>query len=867
MKPTPPHNVLKFLRWFCREDYLDEVEGDLVEVYENEYKISPTKAKWHLHWNVLRHFRPAFIKTLIPHQTSTTMLQHNTLLALRNFRKYKSSFLINLVGFSLGLACALFVYLWVSDEIALDNYHAKGNRLYQVLYTFPTATGIRTIEATPGLLSQAWREELPEVESAVSVIPSDWFGDGGVLKYESKAKGIVFQYVDNEYTDIFSLPLIQSSNEKLFKDKYSLSISRSIAEALFKTPANAIGKVIEWDKGRFNGEYTITSVFEDVSPLSTIQFDALFHFDLFMDKYPHNREWQNSDPSTFVVLKEGTDINSFNDKISQYKQLKGVKREGSLSIHRFGDLYLYGNFENGQQTGGRVTYVKLFSIVGLLILIVASINYANLSTALAVKKAKAVGIKKIIGANRRSIASQFLIETILTSTLSLLIALGLVYLLIPEFNQITNKSISIVFTHELVLGIAVIWMGTIVLSGSYPALYLSGQKVLNMIRGSFYRGGRELLTRRVLVVFQFTITCLLMVFVVVVNRQMDYVQNKELGYQKNNIIYFDNIDKLQNGRDNISYYTAFKNELSQIPGVLGSATYHHDMMGEHGGTTGIKWPGKDPSNPIFFSSLEVDPNYLEVLELEFIAGENFKEQPSSYQDKVILNEKAILAMGLSNPIGEIIEVWGKPKIIVGVVKDFHYESLYKDVRPLFFLPNPFYDNTLVKLKSENIRMTISEVEKVYKKFNPDAPFEFDFWDNKYNSLYEAEQRVASLSKIFTVLTITISCLGLLALVSFSSEQRRKEIGIRKILGSSVLRIVTLLSVDFTKMVLTAIFLALPIGYFVANEWLSSFAYRIDLTWWWFVLSGLLALLIAWLTVGVQTLKAANINPVECIKDE
>ncbi len=878
MKPSPPLFALKFLRWFCREDYLDEVEGDLIEVYKKQHEQSSPKAKWKFIWSVISHFRPEYIKAfqLSQNSNSTAMIQHNILLAIRNFRKYRSSFLINIIGLSSGIICALLIYLWVTDELSIDRFHENDKRIYQVMSNIPIPGDTLTSPSTPGLLASTLREEFPEVQYASSVITPDWYDtDHGIASFEEQSIKALAQLVEPDYLKIFSWEFIAGNRNEVLNDKYAVAISDEIAMTLFGNIESALGKTVEWDKGRISGKYHVTGVFKKLPSNSTAQFDLLMNYKIFYDQRKKNLDnWGNGNPDTYILLAEGTDINQFSAKISGLKRRKlTAQRDGknigaiaSLFPIRYSDRYLYNNYNNGIQTGGRISYVKLFSLIAVFIIIIACINFMNLATARASRRLKEIGIKKAIGANRSSIIAQFLAESTMITIISIVIGLLATLLLLPYFNNLTSKQLFVEFTLESSSALATLTILISLFSGLYPAFYLSRFMPSSILKGSLLSSGiksaiSEKLIRKGLVIFQFTISMMLIVSVIVVYQQINLVQTKHLGYNDDNVLAIAATSALEEDP------SSFINEIKNVSGVLGTTTFGHDFVGDVGGTSGVSWPGRLPDQRIEFGNLEVDYNWVELLEIEMKEGRSYTNQFNAESDNIILNETAVKAMGLVDPIGTTINVWGDDRVIIGIAKDFHFKSLYEEIKPCLIQLYPNLSNILVKVNSNGIANTISELEKAHKKHNGGLPLEFSFIDDDYQQLYESERLVAKLTNYFAVIAILISCLGLLALAAFTTEKRQKEIGIRKVLGSSVGNIVKLLSADFTKMVVVAIMISIPISYFLAEEWLSSFAFRIELAWWWFALSGMAALTIAWLTVSLQTLKAANLNPVDCLKDE
>ena len=568
-------------------------------------------------------------------------------------------------------------------------------------------------------------------------------------------------------------------------------------------------------------------------------------------------------PLTFIALKEGTDVKTIQSKkIAGLIQRKKVADgdEEILFTRKFSDRYLYGKYENGIQAGGRITYVRLFSIIACFILLIACINFMNLSTAKATRRLKEVGVKKAIGADRKALISQYLSESFLVTFIALGLALVFVKLGMPTFNEITGKSLILAWNTPLVLAGLGITLLTGLIAGSYPALYLSRFDPASIFKGKIIKSIGELYARKGLVVFQFALSIMLIVAVVVVYEQIQLIQNKNLGYEKDNIIVLQKRGNLEQD------LATFLNEVKNITGVVNASTIDGDLMGNYGYTTSMNWEGDDQeNNPVRFGTMIVGKDIIETLGMELLAGKDFTE--SNDFGAYIFNEAAIKAMGMKDPVGKTVKRRGDEHRIIGVIKNFHFESLYEEVKPCYLRLGTYGNNILVKIKASQEQTTLAALKKHYTSFNPDLPFEYRFLDENYQQLYAAEQRVATLSKFFAGIAILISCLGLFGLAAFTAQRRKKEIGIRKVLGAGVWNITQMLSTDFTKMVLTSILIALPVSFWFAQNWLNNFAFKIDLQPWFFFGAGLLALTIAWLTVGIQTVKAANLNPTEALKSE
>jgi putative ABC transport system permease protein len=801
------------------------------------------------------------------------MFQNYFILFFRNIKRDKHSFFINLIGLSTGLACALLIYLWVNDELHIDKFQGKGSHIYQVMQNSPSANGIVTFEPTPGLLAKTMMEEMPEIEYATSVVPASWFDQKGILSVGKNSLKTDGQFVGNDFFKIFPFKLIMGDSNRILADDHAVLLSDEMAMKLFNT-TNVIGKSVEWAQEDFNDTYMVSGVFKTPPANSTAQFDLLLSYGLFLKKFPKLQNWSNSDPDTYIALKKGTDIKQFNAKIANYLKSKDKNSNVTLFVRRYSDKYLYGKYENGIQSGGRIGYVKLFSLIAIFVLFIACINYMNLSTAKASRRMKEIGIKKAIGSNRKTLIGQYLSESILIAFLSLMCAGILVALFLPQFNMITGKKLYLALNMDLVFPVLGITLFAGLVAGSYPAFYLSGFKPIDVLKSKLHTSPGELWVRKGLVIFQFSLSVVFIVGLLILTKQVEYTQTKNLGYNRNNVIYFSMQEKAINNSGDDG--TAGKPEketatvLSRIkstPGVVNASTFWQSIVAQHGSTSGVSWDGQNEGDKLNFACLNVDYDFIETLGINIRDGRAFSREFGTDDSAIVFNETAIKSMGLTDPVGKTVKLWGKDRQIVGVVKDFNFESLHNKIGPLFLILEPQLNNFIVKISSAVPLETIDRLRGIYKEYNPEIPFEFTFLDTDYQVLYQSERKITTLSKYFAGIAIIISCLGMFGLAAYTAERRRKEIGVRKVFGSSQLSIFYLLSGDFTKQVLVSIVIALPISYLIAKHWLNSFAYRINLEWWLFLGAGLIALFIAWLTVGTQAVKAANTSPSQCLKEE
>jgi putative ABC transport system permease protein len=793
--------------------------------------------------------------------------------AWRNLIRDKQFSFLNLLGLSTGLASLLLIYLWLSGEWSIDKFNEKDKRLYAVMKTTPNSDGTFSMYgSTQGQLANSMAAELPEVEYAVAVRKERM----GVISTTDKHIKAQPQFVEKDFFNVFSYHILEGNTAKAMSDKNGVLLSDKLAMKLFNTTKNIIGKRIDWNgNGQFDGPYRVAGVFEAPPANASDQFDFLFSMNLYAEKESGGMGdlsfWGSNMMNTYIILKKGVDADQFNRKIRDFTKAKIkslypdnavlAKYEGDLFIQRYSDRYLYNNFVNGAQSGGRIEYVKLFSIIAFFILMVACINFMNLSTAKASRRMKEVGIRKVVGAGRRSLIFQYLGESMLMAFISLLFAILIASALLPAFREITGKEIAVHFNANIVLTIIGVTILTGLIAGSYPALYLSGFKPVLILKGKLISTSGESGLRRGLVVFQFAVSVILIISVIVVYQQMKLIQNKNLGYNKDNIIRFSNQGKLKES------LSPFQSELKKIPGVISVSGADGDFLGKAGHSGGgINWEGKNPNLGIEYYGVGIDYGFIELMNLQMAEGRAFSNNFAD-SSSVIFNQSAIAAMGLQNPIGKTVSLWGKKKQIIGIVKDYHYESLYNKIGPAFLTCSQNTSHILVKIKAGTEKETIAGVEHLYKEFNEGLPFDYKFLDDDYLALYSSEQKVAILSKYFATIAILISCLGLFGLAAFTAQKRQKEIGIRKVVGATVGNVLMLLSKDFLRLIMIALLIAMPLAWWAMNKWLEGFAYRVHINAGVFIVAAMAIILITLMTISFQSIKAAIANPVTSLRSD
>ncbi len=783
------------------------------------------------------------------------MFRHFLLLVFRSFSKFKTTFLINLAGLSSGLACAMLICLWVTDEWQMNKNFRHDARIIHILGQHHQDDGIKTAMQTPGPLADELKAAFPEVEYAVASRPP-----GSMPKFTISTGQESFKarhmFAGRDYFKVFPFPLADGDPDKVLVASDAILLSESMAMKMFKTTENLIGKPVIWQQEH---QFTITGIFKDLPSNFSEQYDYLLSYDVYLKNF--NVHWDNHNVQTYVLLRPGADTVQFNAKIKGLLQQKVPESRVTLSSQPHTDTYLFGKYANGVQDGGRIEYVRLFSLIAVFILLIASINFMNLSTARASRRMKEVGVKKAIGAGQASLIFQYLGEAVLLSLISLGVALLAVYFILPFFNTITGKSLSLFTDMRVLFFLLLLTLATGLLAGSYPALYLSGFRPAAVLKGQYTSSLRELWVRKGLVVFQFSISIVLIFAVIVVFLQLQYVQHKNMGYDRENVVYFFKEGKLkENSRQ-------FLERLRELPGVVSAANATGNVTSHWGTTTGVEWPGKSKELNMEFGCQAIDVGLIETMGMQMVKGRSFSADFPTDSTGVIINEVAAAAMGMQDPVGKEINFWGEQRRIVGVVKNFHFRTVHKAVTPWVYYFSPHQAGAvIVRLAPGDMKAAIARIEALFREMNPGSVLELNFIDTDFQTVYQTEMRVGVLSRYFAGLAVIISCLGLLGLAAFTAERRMKEISIRKILGGSSAQIICLMSADFTKLVLVAILIALPVGYFVARSWLDTFAYRIELQWWYFVLAAILALLTAWLTVGSQAVKASRVNPVKHLKD-
>lgn len=851
----------RILAWFCSGDFLEEILGDLYE-YREELQEYPSWQRGFRFWFQAFHFiRPSLAKKIIDMQKLNylSMIAHNFTITFRGFRRHKSSFMINLIGLSTGFAAAILVFLWVYDEWSVDKFNQEDDRLYRVMANFELSDRIVTWHYTSGKLANSLTETFPEIEKA-TFFNNHYHVPRGAVKSPNGYLEITGHFAASNLFDVINYELVHGNPATALIDVKSVVISTLLAEKLFGSADEAMGKPMEWENRYFNESLTISGVFNPPPKNATRQFDAIVNYQKLVHRDRWAGEWNGGYAETLLLLRPDVNVDEFDGKIHDYMDEKIGNEKFTLFLQPFSNYYLYGDFENGELQGGRIEHVRLFIIIGTFILLIAAINFINLTTAQASIKLKEIGVKKALGGSKQQLMFQFLQESVTLAMFGLIVALLLVYGAIPVFNAIAGKELTL----DLLLIGPYAFGGTLLLgllAGVYPALYLSSFGAISVIKGKLTTDGSQWI-RKVLVVVQFSISVIFIVEVIVIHRQLDFMEQKPLGYNRANLLTF-------TGRGGTGVeIQSVRNRLEQVPGVVSVANMAGSFLWGQDSGSGYIWESEDNANYLF-KSPKMGYGTIETLEIKLLQGRTFEALRNDDKTKVIVNESAVKMMGLKDPIGFQLgygEGLSKREII-GVVADFQYGSMHQKIEPVLIRFRDWGRDFLIRIEPGQELRVLEKVEAIYRDFYPKYTFNGKFLDDSYRALYDTEQRIGGLSGYLAVLAILISCLGLLGLATFTTARRVKEIGIRKVMGCETWRIIYLLTSDFTKMVLIAILIGIPFSYLAGAKWLENFAYSIDLEWWLFVLSGLLALLIAWFTVGIHTIRAATANPAEALRDE
>jgi putative ABC transport system permease protein len=794
------------------------------------------------------------------------MIKNYLKTAWRNMLRNKATSFINIGGLSVGMAVALLIGLWIYDELSFDRYHDNYARIAQVMQSRTYNGEVVTSSIIPMPLGKEMHTTYGNNFKHVVLSSFAW---NHILATSNKQLLKPGNFMEPDAAEMFTLKMLKGTRSGL-KDPSSILLCESSAKALFGH-ADPINKILKMDNKM---SVKVTGVYEDLpqnTTLSNLAFIAAW--DLYYIADPNLKksqgDWGNSSYQLFVQLTDNADVSKVSAQIKNAKLNKvdkaDAKYKPAIFLQPMSRWHLYSEFKNGVNTGGEIQYVWLFAIIGIFVLLLACINFMNLSTARSEKRAREVGVRKVVGSLRGQLILQFFVESIAIAFIAFIFSLVLEWLALPWFNQIAGKQMSILWDSPL------FWLGCIGFSlfvglaaGSYPALYLSSFNPGKVLKGAFRIGRLATIPRKVLVVVQFTVSILLIIGTAVIFRQIQFSQNRALGYNKNGLIALE-----MNSAEIHNHFQSFRNDLLNTGAVIDIAESGSPTTGVYNNGSGFKWNGKDPNMTDDFALIGASFQYGKTVGWELKKGRDFSSAYPSDSSSAILNEAAVKYMGLKNPVGETIDWWGRKLNVIGVVKNMVMQSPYEPVKQtIFFIDKRSGDFLNIRMNPRlSVQTALSKIRATWKLYSPSEPFDFKFADQEYQKKFADEQKIGTLSSLFSSLAIFISCLGLFGMAIFVAEQRTKEIGVRKVLGASVFNLWRMLSQDFIVLVVISLLIATPIAYYLMHSWLQHYTYHTILSWWIFAATGLGAVLITLLTVSYQTIKAALMNPVKSLKTE
>jgi len=789
------------------------------------------------------------------------MIRNYFKIAWRNITRHKAFAAINIAGLAIGMAGSIFILLWVQHEQSYDRFHKNANEIYRIVGN----AGDFKAAITPAVMAHELKAKIPAIKNTTRTTQfSLEMFEVDNRKFEEKR----VLYADSTFLQVFSFPLVKGDPATALSRIDGVVITEDMAKKYFgdKDP---MGKIMK----RGNNENSVvTGVLANIPGNSHLQFDCLLPMAFLArtNSDLKNGRWDNFDFYSYLRLDPNfkptpealVSINKQMDDIYKSHIDEAILKV-NFQLQPLTDIHLYSSYNMDVPGHGNIQYVNILFVVAVFILAVACINFMNLATARSARRAKEVGLRKVAGADRKQLIGQFLGESMLISFIALLIAVGIVFLLMPWFNELAGKKISVGLPDfKFVLTLLGIALLTGLLSGSYPALFLSGFQPVKVLKGNMKKMGGNVIFRNSLVVTQFVVSIILLAGTAVVYKQLSFIRNMNLGFEKSNLLYTHMTGEMWSKKQ------ALNAELKQNPLTENFCFTNLLPTNLISGTTNVQWEGKDPNSQIVFPTLFVDENFSDVFQIKILNGRHFSKDFTD-SNSVILNEKAVQAMGMTTAtaVGKQISLWDKKRNVVGVVQDFNFKPIQQPIEPLIMGLNNRGGIAVIRTQAGKTQETIKALENISTKLNPTFPFSFGFVDQDLAQLYKGEQQMGSLFNVFSILAIFISCMGLYGLSAFMAEQRTKEIGVRKVLGASVLNVVYLLSKGFTKLILIAMVIALPVSWFAINSWLKGFAYRVDADWILFVAASLTALAIAWITVSYESIRAALANPVKSLRTE
>ncbi|MFC2133182.1 ABC transporter permease [Bacteroidota bacterium] len=846
----PPGTAVILLKIFLRTGLKDQCLDDFEEMFQYIAEDAGIKHAKRWYWTHMLKSIPKLVSNSF--QWGVSMFINYFKITFRNLLKNKGYAAINIFGLAVGIACCMIILFWVQDEFSYDNFHLNKSDIFRVIQQWNNKPDLPGQDWIPGPVAPLLKSEYPEILDATRLV----IRNREQISAGEKSFINTCAAVDPSFFSIFSFPFLNGNKETALNNPNSIVISASMAEKIFGT-ANSVGKILKYDNGI---DLTITGVFTDVPVNSHLQFDFCVPYSLFHESFAH---WDNNDHKVYVQLTSADKSDDVNSKISDILKNHQTRAESILILQPLKDIHLYA------LTGvDRITYIYIFAAMAAIVLLIACINFMNLSTAKVARRAKEVGLRKVIGSSKRQLITQFLSESMILAFIAMTIGLLLAVFLLHFVTDIVGHEIKMQFSSIIVISILSITLLTGIIAGSYPAFFLSSFNPVCVMKGLHGSDSRTriALFRKTLTVVQFSISIFFIISAISIYRQMTYTNSRDMGIDKDNLILLDMRDALK------EKYETIKEVLLQQPSINSITSIDIPPLIYWNNTTdAVEWEGMNQNNRLSFSVKTVDYDFLKTFDAEMAAGRFFsKTYITDASDGYIINEAAARAMGLDSPLGTGVSLYGVQGKIIGIVKDFHLESLRENISPVILRIRRNKANYVcirIMPGVGNKIEVIDSIRKTFAKIIPSYPFYYSFLANEYSGLYEDETLTSKITLYITLLMIVISCLGLLGLASFMTEQRKKEIGMRKVLGASVKQIVVMLSNDFVKRILISNIIAWPIAYYFVNNWLDNFAYHTELKLDVFIYAGLLSIFLSIATVSYQSIKASLANPIESIKYE
>jgi len=786
------------------------------------------------------------------------MLKNYFKIAWRNLFRNKGFSLTNLLGLTIGITCTVLIFLWVQDELGYNKFHDNYNSIYKIMAHRDFNNQVFTDENMVLPMAKTLQEKLPQIKNAVVTTHQQ----SHILTYKDiklKKKGYT---VSDRFFKMFSWKFLKGNAATALPDAYSIVLTQSAAKTLFRNE-DPINKIVRVDN---DYDARVTAIIADVPGNSTFQFDFINAFNYSNDNLKEAMtNWQNSSWNVFVQVNPGADMQMIEKNINAIKQQHDPSDKKISTYFGFpmNKWRLYSDFKDGKNTGGMIEYVRLFTVIALIILLIACVNFMNLSTARSERRAKEVGIRKTLGSGKKQLILQFFFESIILAFIAFIISIGIVYLLLPSFNTLVDKHLSLDLTRPLFWLVAlIIVVLTGIIAGSYPALYLSSFSPIKVLKGTFLAGKSAAIPRRILVVAQFVISILLISATIIVYQQLQHVKNRDTGYDPNNLIMISATPDTQKS------FAALKNDLTNTGMITAVTRTLSPITDIWWRSPAPDWEGKRANTNLIFSGETADVDFAKTMGIKILAGKDFAGTPSD-TSSVLLNKAAVDAMGLKNPVGKQVRYGRGASTIIGITDDVVMGSPFTPVDPMMIYYDPNQANSIsIRLRqSVSPKKALSSIENIFKKYNPSVPFEYQFVDQEFKKKFIAEELISKLTNIFAGLAIFICCIGLAGLASFTIEKRIREIGIRKVLGATVQQLLMLISKEFLKLVLIAFVIAVPLTWWFMSNWLDKYTYHINISIWLFGIVGFVVLLLTLVVVSLNTMKAAVANPVKSLRTE